>query len=104
MLKFDWQRQQLERAVQREPTPDASRIVLWLPVTDQGGARQWERISNVPGAPVTEEAGLAATAATVVRAQRSGGGLFSMLFGRHRRSEAPTWILPSGASVRQIGE
>src|SRR5262245_14596668 len=105
MLKIDWQRQPLDSGVQREPSPDANRMVLWLPVLDSDGARQWERISNVPGAEVVEQAGLAAAAATAIRAERQRGGLLGKFFGKFRKSsDAPTWILPKGGSVRQIGE
>ncbi len=105
MQKPDWQRQHLDSGVQREPSPDGNRIILWLPVTVDGGARQWERISNVPGAEVVEEAGVAATAATAIRAQPPSGGLLGKLLQKLRKSsDAPTWILPSGDSAQQIGE
>ena len=105
MRIMDWQQLSLDPGVKRELSPDANRIILWLSVAAEGGARQWERISNVSGAVISEADGVFASAATAIRARQKGGGLFGKLLGKLRGSpDALTWMLPSGGTAEQVGE
>ena len=81
----DWQQLELDAGVLREPSPDASRIVLWIPDEQDGGFRHWERVSSVPGADIAAGQGTLATAATSVRVRQKVGGLFGKLLQPFRR-------------------
>ena len=60
MNKPDWGHLTLENGILREPGPDDSRLLLWVPVSRDGRARHWERLGNVPGAPSRVEQGIGA--------------------------------------------
>jgi len=101
----DWSKLDLDATALREATPDPGQIVLWLPAGSQGGLRLWDRVGNLPGAEVTAEAGLCATAATSIRLAQRVQGFFGKLLAPFRRSPGgPIWILPSGASAEPQGE
>jgi tetratricopeptide (TPR) repeat protein len=104
MRKADWRTVDLVEGILREPGPDPNRLILWLPGKSEGGLRCWERIATVPGADITVEQGLCATAATALRAQQSQG-FFGKLLGRFRKQTGTqTWVLPNGETAQQQGE
>lgn len=105
MAKQDWRLVDLEKGVQCEPTPDGSRIVLWLPGTEANGFLHWERISNVPGAEVSSEQGLCVTQATAMAARQRVRGLLGKLLQWLWTPTRPTsWLLPQGGMAEQVGE
>src|SRR5947209_6343821 len=100
-----WDTLDLAAGVLREPVPEPGRLVLWLPGPAAAGLRPWERLGTVPGAAVQPQDGLCATAATAVAARQRLGGWLATLLGRWRRPTAsPTWLLPDGQRVEQVGE
>jgi tetratricopeptide (TPR) repeat protein len=101
----DWRKVDLGEGVLREATLDNKSIILWLPGESAESLRHWERIGSVPGAEITAEEGLCATAATSIRASQQVRGLFGKLFGRFRETAGGrTWVLPNGESAEQQGE
>lgn len=101
----NWQTLPLERDVLREPMPDATRIVFWLPGPREGGMQNWERIGNVPGVEADRERGICAVPATAVKAQQKLQGPLGKLFDRLLpRAAGQKWILPSGDSATQVGD
>src|SRR5262249_37732870 len=98
MSKPDWRHLNVDPGVLREPTPDDTRLVLWLPGEFGPGTRDWERISNVPGAAVTREQGLCALPATALRArQKVLGCLGKFWLGFRKPGGSQSWLLPNGA-------
>ena len=105
MSKPDWRHLNLDPGVLREPTPDETRLVLWLPGEFGTGTRDWERVSNVPGTAVTREQGLCAVPATSLRARQRVQGCLGKFWQRFRKpGGSQSWVLPNGASAEQVGE
>jgi tetratricopeptide (TPR) repeat protein len=99
----DWQQFHLDHGVLREPSPDRSRLVLWLRRPAENGARRWERVSNVSGAEIGGDNGVFATAATTIQAQERGGVFGRLLRSFRKSTEATTWVLPVGGTAEQVG-
>jgi hypothetical protein len=105
MVKPGWRNLELDDWVLREPTPDGTRLVLWLPQQVADGSRRWERIANVPGAAVRVEKGLRALPATLIGVCQKAHGLVGKLFQCFRKAaDSPTWLLPNGQTGQQEGE
>jgi len=105
MTRPDWRNLVLEQGILREPDPNRARVILWLPGERAGGVQHWERISNVPGAEITAEQGICATAATAVRARQKVRGFFGKLLQRVLSgSDKQSWELPNGEVAEQAGE
>src|SRR5437762_2532800 len=85
MAHPDWHDLDLDVGVLPEPVSDQDRVVLWLPGSLDGGFRHWERIGTVPGAEVSAEQGLGATAATSVRARQPRLGWFGKFLQKFRK-------------------
>jgi len=104
MKKVDWNNLELAEGVSREPSPDASQLVLWLRGDLVNGFQEWERIANVPGVQVVAKDGVCQLQATAVRAHHKERGLLGRLFRTFQKSDAsPGWLLPNGEKVQQIG-
>src|SRR5436305_1876787 len=100
MAQLDWQTLDLEAGVLREPVPEENRVVFWLTGSIADGFRHWERIGSVPGSDLPAAPGLAATAATAIRAPQRVPGFFGKLLGRSRQPRAaPTRPLPAGCAT-----
>lgn len=100
----DWRKLVLNDGVVPEPTPDNSRLVLWLRGVREGGVQHWERVGSVARAEHPVEAGVGGAAAIAIRAQQQIRGFFAKLLARFSKTEAEgTWLLPSGESVQQVG-
>ncbi|MHB1559727.1 MAG: tetratricopeptide repeat protein, partial [Isosphaeraceae bacterium] len=83
------------------------RLVVWRPASPDGGngAREWERIGNVARGEIAVSHGLGSTAATLIRARETGGGLLGRLLGRLGAGKGRrTYELPGGVTVEQVGE
>jgi tetratricopeptide (TPR) repeat protein len=93
----------LDPYVLLEPEPGGARVTLWHPGKREGGIRYWERISTLPNSEFTVEAGVRATAATVITARQRLAGLFGRLLGR-LRGAVGVWVLPTGEPVEPSGE
>src|SRR5262245_53274942 len=105
MRKPVWPELHLDEGILREPSPDANRIIVWIPEKPDGEFRCWERVSNVPGEEATLDEGICAAAATSIRARQRVQGLLGKLLQPFRRSAAAhTWILPNGESAEEYGE
>jgi tetratricopeptide (TPR) repeat protein len=105
MAKLDWRTVELNQGVFREPTPDDSRIILWIAGKEEEGYRGWERITNVPGAKIVEEEGLCFTEATSLPARQKVSGILGKLFHAFRKTGAVnSWVLPTGGSAEQAGD
>jgi tetratricopeptide (TPR) repeat protein len=105
MSKLDWRTVALGPGVLREPTPDAGRIVFWMPGGEEHGFEHWERIANVPGAEIAVEQGLCFTQATSLTARRKTHGFFGkLLAGLKKPAGDSAWLLPSGGYAEQVGE
>jgi tetratricopeptide (TPR) repeat protein len=103
--KPDWRNLTLDGGILAEPTPEANRLVLWLPGHREGGFQYWERIGNLPGAAVEVVDGLCATAATSMPARQRIHGFFGRLLHRLRKlGTSGSWVLPSGESAQQAGD
>src|SRR5271168_2231049 len=100
----DWRTLDLDEGNLREKTVDPQHLVLWLPRGSEGALRHWERIGNLPGAPVVVLQGLGATTATSVRASQRIRSFFGKLFGRRSEPHEQTWMLPGGGDAVQEGE
>jgi tetratricopeptide (TPR) repeat protein len=101
----DWRNLNLDPGILREPTPDASRLLVWLPGKLEGGFRQWERVGNVPGADVVVKQGLCATAATCMPARQKIQGLFGRFLQSFRKTTGgQSWVLPNGDTVEQAAD
>ena len=100
----DWRKMDLDAGILREMTLDPQHLVLWLPRGSEGALRHWERIGNLPGAPVVALQGLGATTATSVRASQRVRGFFGKLFGQRGQPQEQTWMLPGGGEAAQEGE
>jgi tetratricopeptide (TPR) repeat protein len=88
-----------------EPTLDDSRLVLWLPAGREGGARLWERISNVPRAEIIPREGLYGTPAVLLAAREHGGGIVGRLLRPFRRvAEDRALVLPDGRQAERCGD
>jgi hypothetical protein len=94
----------LDEGILPEPHPEANRIALWLEGEREGGYINWERISSPANMEFMVESGIHASGATLVRARQPVRGLFGKLFGAFRKSDDPTWMLPTGESAVQDGE
>jgi len=104
MSKPDWGNLTLESGVLREQTPEASRLLLWLPMSGDGRIRHWERIGNVPGAPIRLDQGIGAVQSTAIPAQQRSPGWFAKLLAwLGRGTEGQTWVLPNGQAAEQTG-
>jgi tetratricopeptide (TPR) repeat protein len=99
----EWHKLELAHGIMREPTPDAGRLVVWVPHAATGSERSWQRVSNLPGADVIHANDLCSTAATGVSARQRNAGLFSRLFGAKSTGDT-RWLLPNGQSAVQHGE
>ena len=88
MTKIDWQALALNKEVMREPSPDGSRIILWLRGQRIKGYQHWERITNVPGAEVAQEQGLCFTQATSLPARQKLKSMVGRLLDRFRQRPA----------------
>jgi tetratricopeptide (TPR) repeat protein len=105
MRRPDFLKLHLDEGVLREPSPDGSRIIVWLPGSIDGDVRYWERIANVAGADIDVAQGTCATAATLIRARQRLHGLFGRLLGKLRKPTGdPSWVLPNGEAAEQCGE
>jgi tetratricopeptide (TPR) repeat protein len=105
MTTVDWRTVDLDKGVLREPTPDISRVVLWVPDEVDNGFQHWERISNVPGAEVIQEQEIFSTEATCMPARQRMHGFLGSLFAKLRRpSGDSTWLLPTGKFAEQTGQ
>jgi tetratricopeptide (TPR) repeat protein len=101
----DWQQQQFDDGILREPGPDKRQLVLWLPRQSEAGARCWERISSVAGAAASVAPGIYAVAAVGVRLRQAARGVLGKLFRPFRRvSDASTWLTPNGDTAELLGE
>jgi tetratricopeptide (TPR) repeat protein len=101
----DWRDFALEDGMLREPMPDGSRIVLWLPTNRDVNFQYWERVANVARGEITIDQGLCTTGATSIRARQRLGGLAGELWNRLFGSkETRDLQLPNGASVEQCEE
>jgi len=104
MAQPDWRTLDLDAAVLREPVPEENRVVFWLTGGVADGFRHWERIGSVPGGELPAAHGLAATAATAIRARQRVQGFFGRLLERWRPPNAgPTWVHPNGSVAEQVG-
>ena len=63
-----WQELVLAEGVVPEAINDENRIVLWIKLDKERSFQHWERIGNVARGDVSSRNGLAATAATSIRA------------------------------------
>jgi tetratricopeptide (TPR) repeat protein len=97
----DWRKVELNQGILREPFPDNSKIVLWVPAARDGGYQYWERIGSLPHSEFIVEAGICAVAATSVRAKQATRGFLGRLFGA---SGDGAWLLPTGQSATQCGD
>jgi tetratricopeptide (TPR) repeat protein len=105
MTIVDWRTVDLEKDILREPTPDSTRVVLWVPDRMEDGFQHWERISNVPGAEVIQEQDLFSTEATSIPARHKVRGLLGRLFAKFQKPTGnPTWLLPTGELAEQTGQ
>jgi len=105
MAKLDWRTMELNQGVFREPTPDDSRIILWISGKEEDGFRNWERITNVPGAKIVEEQGIFFTEATSLPARQKLSGMLGKLLNVFRKpGVGNTWLLPTGGFAEQAGE
>ena len=105
MARLEWRTLELDKGVYREPTPDASRIILWLPGKVDNGFQYWERLTNIPGAEIVEEQGICFTQATSMPARQKMRGFIGRLFSRLRKPAANTaWLLPTGGFAEQLEE
>ena len=105
MTRLDWRTVELDKGIYREPTPDASRIILWLPGKVENGFQSWERLTNVAGAEIAEEQGISFTQATSMPARQKMRGFFGRLLSRFGKSGANTaWLLPTGGFAEQLEE
>jgi tetratricopeptide (TPR) repeat protein len=99
-----WRDEDLAEGILREPSPDANRIILWLPGPFDGQARRWERVGNAPGAEIRVEEGICTTPATSIQASQKVRGLLGRVFGLFQKApEGPVWVLPNGKSAEQVG-
>ena len=101
-----WRGVALHSGTLREVAADRSRLVLWVPGEREGNGQQWLRISTMHDAPVVQQQGLSAIAATAIQArQQLRGALLGDLLRRFRRhAEDLAWMLPTGEAVQQCGE
>jgi tetratricopeptide (TPR) repeat protein len=101
----DWRNLVLNEGIVPEPTPDAGRIVLWLPGSRGDGFQHWERVSSMARAEVAVKQGLGATPAVSVPVRQAVRGIFGKLFrGFRRAAEGQAWTLPNGEAAEQSGE
>lgn len=88
-----------------EPTTVDGRLILWVLGERRDGYQQWERITNVAHATITDDQGFRATAATSVRVRQRLGNLLAKLLWRLIQPRAVrVWILPNGEPVEQWGD
>ena len=100
----DWRSVALEEGIVREASPDAGRIVLWLPTDRDASFQYWERIANVTRGEIAIDQGLCTTGATSIRARQRVSGLAGWLWGRLRASKRTRdFQLPKGGAAEQIG-
>src|SRR5437762_1989990 len=104
MNPVDWRTADLAIGVLREPAPDASRIVLWLPGNIEHGFQHWERITNVPGAEIAQEQGLCFTQATAMPARQKMRGFVGSFLSKLRQPGEGAWLLPTGGYAELAGE
>jgi tetratricopeptide (TPR) repeat protein len=101
----DWRSVALEEGIVREASPDAGRIVLWLPRDRDASFQYWERIGNAARAEIRDEEGVYTTTVSSLRARQSLGGVVGQLWNRLRGSRHQRdFQLPSGAAAQQCGE
>src|SRR5260370_37937155 len=81
----EWRRLALNDGLVLEPTPDNSRLALWVPGSRDGGFQHWQRISNVARSEITVREGLSATAAMSIQARQPIRGLLGKLLGGSKR-------------------
>src|SRR5438270_397604 len=107
MSNPDWRTLELAPGVVREPTPEATRLVLWLPEPAEAGAGRWQRISSGRSDPFHPEQGLCAVSGTSIsiRVLQPPHGLMGRLFLHFRKpTDTVTWHLPNGRVAEQVGE
>jgi tetratricopeptide (TPR) repeat protein len=100
----DWRNIAVENGIVREPTPDANRIAIWLPLERVNGSQEWQRVASQPHSEFAVEPGISAAAATAIRARQASRGLLGKLLGGLRRSGDHSWLLPNGDPAEQLGE
>jgi tetratricopeptide (TPR) repeat protein len=105
MTNPDWRTVELDEGIVREPTPDANRIVLWLPGAVEAGYRNWERITTAPGAQVVVDGGICTIEATSMPARQKIHGFFGKLLEMLRKPAGHHfWLLPNRGYAEQTGE
>jgi tetratricopeptide (TPR) repeat protein len=105
MGNLDWRTVELDPGVWREPTPDETRIILWLPGNVENGYRHWERISNVPEAKIAVAQGLCTLEASSMPARQKLRGPLGRVLDWFRKHAGPhAWLLPHGGYAEQAGE
>src|SRR5262249_18503215 len=88
-----------------EPGLAEGRLAFWITGSRDARFVNWERIANVPRAPIEAAGGICSTAASAIRArQRLEGFLGKLLQPFRKPGIGPSWILPSGESADQWGE
>ena len=65
MPTLAWQKLELFKGILREPSPDGSRLIVWIPGAIGEKAQKWERVSNIAGAETSEDRGIYSTAVPV---------------------------------------
>jgi len=101
----DWRAISFDQGILADPTPDQSRIVLWVSGERDASFQHWERIVNVMRGEIWSEQGLCATAATVVPArQRLRSGFGQLFHGLRRSNKNRDFSLPDGSTSEQCGE
>ncbi len=104
MSKCNWQELELFEGILREPSPDESRLIVWIPESIGGKSQDWERVSNVAAAKIFEDQGIYSTPAVSIRAGAQKSGLMRRLIRSfHQQSKSQTWILPNGQEAEQSG-
>ena len=99
----DWRAISFDAGILAEPTPDQSRVVLWVPRERDASFQHWERIANVIRGEIWSEEGLCATTATLVPArQRLRSGFGQLFQGLRRSNKNRDFSLPDGSYVRAV--
>src|SRR5437016_2609132 len=102
MNKPDWRSLELDNGVLREPAPNESQLVLWVPGETVACYRQWERIATVPDAGIASAQSYFKIPATVIRVRQKVQGFFDRLLQFiHKPPANRSWLLPNGQSAEQ---
>lgn len=104
-MNHPWENLILEKAIQREPSPFADALVIWIPGDIDTSRQQWVRVATVPGAkPVAYGVYRVVPATALTVQQRQEGLLRRALNGLHSETNDRVWILPNGCTAIQCGE